>query len=403
MSESHDARLLGLPGSPTGVGRRDFLKWSMGAAGGALLTAGLAACGSAANTSGASAGKHAPGSVTKIALDDKLVAAAKKEGSLFLRYSTPLTTAQIFVKAFNKAYPGVNVQLDRKVGVVGTQAFESEQQAGKHIMDVNMSSDPAGLQADADKGYYLPYDVPELDPHIPSFARFGNFAYTYQMEQLCIQYNPSKISTADAVALFQKESWNGLLDPALKGKVGLTEPAGGGVPFGLYLMLYRTDKYGPSFLQKLGSHKPKLYDGSAPGREALASGDISVFATGWTQIAMQNFSTGDQTRWTYPSDMIPQFPVVYVAINKAAPHSNAAKLFVAWLLSLEGQKAMQLGDDTPIRKDVPDVRPALPKLKQTDWWKPFPSDIAYVPKLSDWVKNYSSLIPQMRSALGYSG
>lgn len=380
-----------------GLGRRDFLRLALGVTGTVALAGGLAACGSGSSGAGES---NAPGDVEALSVTPELIKAAKKEGKIFLRYSTPLTTAQIFANAFTKAY-GIEVQLDRKVGVVGNQAFTSEEQAGKHIMDVNMSSDPPGLQKLAGDGHYLPYSLPDAAKHLPKFARFGNFSYTYQMEQICIQYNPSKISTPDAVHLFSGQNWNGLLDPALKGKVGLTEPAGGGVPFGTYLMLYRSKQYGKEFLGKLGKQNPKLYDGSAPGREALDSGEISVFATGWTQIAMQNFQTGNQTRWTYTNDIMPEFPVVYVAISKKAPHSNAARLYTAWLLSVAGQKAMQLGNDTPIRTDVPDVRPALPKLKQTDWWKPFPTTKGYVPDLSDWDKNYAELIPEMRQLLGY--
>jgi hypothetical protein len=41
------------------------------------------------------------------------------------------------------------------------------------------------------------------------------------------------------------------------------------------------------------------------------------------------------------------------------------------------------------------------KLKQTDWWRPYPEQIRWVPDTNDWVKNSEDLIPDMREALGW--
>ena len=88
-----------------------------------------------------------------------------------------------------------------------------------------------------------------------------------------ISYNPALIQDDRAKELFK--TWNGLLDPSLVGKIGINEPAGGGVAFALFLMFYRLPQYGPAFVDKLAAQKPRLYPGSAPGREDLSSGAIS--------------------------------------------------------------------------------------------------------------------------------
>jgi iron(III) transport system substrate-binding protein len=384
------------------VHRRRFLQWSAGI-GGAALLGGLtrrAATKNGLATRSSSAADTAA-SVEEITLTPTLIAAAKKEGTLLLRYSDPQPCAEIWADAFKKAY-GIEVQLDRKVGILGNQAFATEQQAGKHVMDVNHNSDPLGLvQLDAE-GYYLHYDLPDVNPHIPKVAKLRQMGYCEQIVQVCIGYNPQKISSSAADQLFSSKNWNGLLDPSLAGgKIGLTEPGGGSVPYGTYQMLYQSPKYGPGFLTKLAKQGPKLYAGSAPGLEDLASGAISVYATSWTATAMETYVTGNQTQWTYTSDIMPSFPDIYSAINKDAPHPNAARLFVAWLMSAEGASATQQAQVVPIRTDVTIDPPAYKGLKTTTWWKPFPAKEGDVPNLDYWIKNYNTLMPEMRQTFGY--
>ena len=180
----------------------------------------------------------------------------------------------------------------------------------------------------------------------------------------------------------------------------MNEPAGGGVPFATYLLFLRRPEYGRKFLENLAQQKPRLYPGSAPGREDLAAGAISVFIPNWESAAMENFLKGDQTAWTYP-EIAPAFSNTYLAISKRAPHPNAARLFTAWFFTMEGAKALQAAQVRCTLKNVPDERQAIPRLKKTSWWKPYPNEIRWVPDVKDWNDNYDQLMPEMRQALGW--
>lgn len=182
----------------------------------------------------------------------------------------------------------------------------------------------------------------------------------------------------------------------------MTEPGGGATPFGTYLMFYQLPQYGRDFLVKLAAQKPRLYPGSAPGREDLASGATTVFMPNWEQIGMELFMKGDRTRWTYP-EIAPTFPNDLLAINTRAPHPNAARLWVAWLMSRDGAKAVMDTGSVSTVPGVSDDRPAILRLKQTDWWKPFPDSIGWVPDRTYWDNNYGALMPDMRKVLGWRG
>jgi iron(III) transport system substrate-binding protein len=332
-------------------------------------------------------------------ITDDLVAAAQKEGTVTVRYGTPATTMAGMAKAFEKKY-GIKVEADRKVGVVGTDQFRQEERADKHVVDVMWNVDPPGAIELADEGFLQRYTFPNIDEILPKEARLGdNVAYVTYWYDVIIQYNPSIIPPDVAKEKFR--TWRGLLDPDLTGgKIGMNEPAGGAIPFGTYLMWYQDKKYGRQFLVDLAKQKPRLYSGSAPGREALAAGEIAVYIPGWEDIAMLEFESGNRTQWTYP-EVAPSIPAAFAAISSAAPHPNAARLFAAWMVSADGADALVNLQARPTRLGVPDNRSVLRDLAKTDWWEPYPKDILRVPDQDYWNENYARLLADMRRVLGW--
>lgn len=337
--------------------------------------------------------------IETVEITPNLIAAAQKEGSLVVRYSSPVDEMTQMSDAFQKRF-GIKLQMDRKVGVLGTQQFATEERAGRSIMDVNYSADPQGISDLAEEGHYLKYTLPNLEKKLDKGTYIPNLGYSPKWTEIIISYNPTAIPHTKAKEQFK--TWDGLLDPGLKGKIGLNEPAGGGVPFATYLMFYRNPKYGREFLVKLAAQQPRLYPGSAQGREDLAAGAINVFIPNWESIAMLGILKGDKTAWTYP-ETAPAFTNTYLCISKKAPHPAAARLFSAWFFTQEGAEVMQAAQAKPTLKGVPDTRTAVAELKKTDWWQPYPESIRWVPDTADVIKNTDALIPDMRKALGWKG
>ncbi len=367
------------------INRRDVLQAAMLGGAGALL--------------GAPRVHAAPTDVETVEITPALIAAATHEGSVVVRYSSPVDEMRQMADSFEKRF-GIKVQMDRKVGVLGTQQFATEEHAGQHVMDVNYSADPAGIDDLMAQGLLLKYTLPDLANKLDPGTYLPEQGYCPKWTEIVISYNPDAIPHDKALNMFK--TWNGLLDPSLKGKIGLNEPAGGGVPFATYLMFYRHPQYGRAFLTKLAAQNPRLYPGSAQGREDLAAGAISVFIPNWESIAMLTFLAGDKTAWTYP-EIAPAFANTYLVISKKAPHPNAARLFSSWFFTPDGAQVIELAQAKPTLKGAPDNRTAVTKLKQTSWWRPYPESIRWIPDTADWVKNSDDLIPDMRSALGWTG
>lgn len=335
--------------------------------------------------------------VEAIEVTSRLIEAAKREGDLVVRYGVPVDEMTAMARAFQARF-GVKIQLDRRVGVRGTQQFAAEERAGRHIMDVNYTADPPGIRELAEEGFYLRFTLTDLDKKLDRGTYLPGMGYCVRWSDVIISYNPGLLPHAAAREMFK--TWRGLLDPKLKGKLGLNEPAGGGVPFATYLMFYRRPEYGRAFLEKIAAQNPRLYPGSAPGREDLSAGAIAVFVPNWEAIAMDRFMKGDQTAWTYP-EVAPTFTNTYLTISKNAPHPNAARLFVAWFFTPDGARVVESVQARPTLKGMPDTRSAIAKLRETGWWQPYPAKIRWVPDMDDWENNYAKLMPDMRRVLGW--
>ena len=371
-------------GAVARLSRRDFLL-------------GSAAIGMCAGLAARNAGAAAAAEMETVDITPRLIDAAKREASVTVRYSSPVDEMTEMARGFQSRF-GIKVQMDRKVGVLGTQQFATESRAGQHVMDVNYSADPAGLNDLAEEGFYLRYTLADLNKKLDRGTYLLGLGYSPKWTDIVISYNPDHIPHAQAKEQFK--TWRGLLDPKLKGKIGLNEPAGGGVPFANFLMFYRRPEYGRKFLEQLAAQNPRLYPGSAPGREDLAAGAISVFIPNWESVAMIQFMKGDKTAWTYP-EIAPAFTNTYFSISKHAPHPNAARLFCAWFFTPEGARSLEAAQARPTLKGVPDGRTAIAKLKQTSWWRPYPDSIRWVPDMEDWDANYDKLMPDMRNVLGW--
>ncbi len=141
-----------------------------------------------------------------------------------------------------------------------------------------------------------------------------------------------------------------LLDPALKGKIGIPQPTSASF-VDWYLWLEET--YGNSFLQKLAAQKPKIYLSSLPILQAITSGEIaaSPFVPGQAldlkkQGAPVEFKLANKgNNWNAP---------FWGLVLKQAPHPNAAQVLADFLVTKEGQETSQHLSGTVI-PGVPDA------------------------------------------------
>ncbi len=363
--------------------RRDFILQGSGTVAASWLAIGLGMQAQAAEGT----------EVLEITSD--LVARAKKEGKVSLRYASPVEEITPIVTAFQKQFD-VGVELDRKAGSTGNQQFATEERAGQHIMDVSWLTDPLGLRKASAEGLYLNWTIPDVEKRLPRETYVPGWGYCPYWSDHLIPYNPDIIPHARARELFK--TWNGLLDPSLSGLIGLVDPGTTNSAYIDYMMLFELPQYGKAFFQKLAAQKPRIYAGSANGREDIAAGAVATFIPAWESAAFLQFLGGSKVAWVYP-EIAPSTAENHVAISKNAPHPMAARLFAAWILGPDGARAIQLSQSRPTLIGAPEERSAVAKLKQTEWWTPKRADTSWVPTYEAWSAAYPTLLPEMRRIL----
>jgi iron(III) transport system substrate-binding protein len=107
---------------------------------------------------------------------------------------------------------------------------------------------------------------------------------------------------------------------------------------------------GRPFMERLAALSPTLRDGNTLVLQLLAAGEFPVAA------GVYEYSVEDMKQRGAPVDWIGLEPVitytVAVSLPSQPPRPFAAKLFIEWLLSKEGQEVVNQYGRVPIRDDV---------------------------------------------------
>lgn len=320
----------------------------------ALLLVFLAACGS---DSGDSATEDLPTDL------DELVAAAQEEGSLVWYTGTVEKTSAAVVEAFKAKY-GIDVEVVRLNSADIAQRVHSEYDSGKVGSDVISISDHVVLKGLADDGVVR--SLPEeYFGDIPEEFRLGDFGPVISLTKAAVNFNTEGGGV-------QIESWDDLLDPALKGKLIVVDPRGTG-PAGVYAQFWsavlNNPDLGEDFVRELAKQDFVVQSSALPAVEMIVAGEAdAVIASSVAAILGVN-AAGAKLANFLPTD-----PAVlyrnYAALPDGASSPNAGALFLRFLTSEEGSSVLAAAENasSPLG-DIPGADP-LPEGEIAD----IPSD-----------------------------
>jgi len=313
--------------------------------------------------------------VEVLSITPALVAAAKKEGKVYFRYSAQPPAIQSIANAFKAQY-GIEVILDRKVGPVGTNSFLTEERAGRHFVDVQATSDVPGIPGIIKEGFYKRIALANAN-QFPAEMIVKDYGFAPFLTSMILVYNSDTLKPADAKRLFHR-NWNGLLDKRFdNGRIGLVDVQISSISGYWYWALKTNPKYGDAFMQKVAALKPIIYDGAASAREGLLAGDIDLILGDSMSSNLTNFGKGAPVAWVYP-DILPSYASIYFFLSANAPNANAARLFITWMGSVDGAKAIFNSQTEPsINVKLGLITDAEKKAQATSWYEPYPDSVRW--------------------------
>jgi iron(III) transport system substrate-binding protein len=293
------------------------------------------------------------------------LAQGKPEDTVAVYSAADADMVNAMVAAFQQKNPAVKVST--VVAGTGELMKRVEAEKARPLGDVVWSVGPEALAAQ--KALFEPYRSREAAAFAPGQAPADNAWTPFTTMPYVIMYNKKLVPDAEA-----PKTWKDVLAPRWKGKVAYADATKSGSSYTLlvtWLTLYGKNDAGWKFVEDL-LRQTKVLPKSSMTYQMVANGEFPVGLT-FEQGAFDFLRSGAPVGIVYPSEGTAVIPDGS-ALIKNAPHPNAAKLFLDFTVSREGQELIvgKFGRRS-VRKDVasPPGLPALGEIKAIDY------DLAY--------------------------
>jgi iron(III) transport system substrate-binding protein len=265
------------------------------------------------------------------AITPQLVEAAAREGKVVVYSSMDLPVGEKLGKAFEAAYPGISVQIERSGSERLFQRIDQEFASNIHAADVINSSDASHFIPWKKNGWLAPFVPEDVARFFPENYRDpdGMFA-TSRIWLSSIAYNTKLVKPEDA-----PKSFADLLDPKWAGKMVKGHPAYSGTIMTATFETVR--ELGWDYYEKLATQRVMQVQSSTDPPKKLSLGERAVMADGNEYGVVLLKEAGQPVEPVYPVEGAPVISGP-TGIFLSAPHPNAARLFQAWLHTRETQQ-----------------------------------------------------------------
>jgi iron(III) transport system substrate-binding protein len=299
---------------------------------------------------------------------------AKREGEVVFYSSLNNEQIVAFRDAFQKKYPFLRVEFYRGTSERVLQRVSTEAQTGRHAVDV-FSSAGFQLQAMKEKGLTARHDVEEPAAFAKGFLDAdGQWANLHSL-YLAMGYNTKLVSAGEA-----PKKYEDLLLPKWAGKFGLNIRD---VEWFVNMLKLKGREAGLDFMRRLAAQRPAYHEAHNLLAQLLAAGEFHAITNSYGHILAREKEKGAPVQWVLVEPVITYLHPV--ALARRAPHPNAAKLFMNFILSKDGQRILSAQGRIPSRTDV-----EAQVLKEVRGMRLFPSDPAL-------ARDYESGVKEMRA------
>ena len=333
---------------------------------------------------------------------EKTVKAAEQEGQVVL-YSLSEIGDAIANTGFQKKFPKIKISVVTARGGEHVSRLMAERRAGKFLADIGNLGNTSPYTLYQSKAFD-PIASAFILPEVKDESKWwqgkqqfidpeGKFILVYVGAPLfLVGYNTKLVEPGSF-----KSYWD-LLDPKWKGKIVMFDPKAGGFAATRDRFFYHNPELGPVFLRRLFSEMmPTLYARFPQGEDWLAAGKYSI-------CLCRHQSLSEAKTQGLPVDLVEpssfkegvgvETRAKTLVLMNQAPHPNAAKVFLNWFLSREGQsdfqktsaKYIDAGAEGSLRMDIskdeiPSRNRLNPGVKYLPQWNPDYFDMKPIAKL----------------------
>jgi iron(III) transport system substrate-binding protein len=289
---------------------------------------------------------------------DRTVRAAEQEGQVMV--SIGGYGAIIDSGVFQKLYPKIKITHITGAGTDLTQRISAERRAGKYLVDVYNGGGNSlfqvlyvGKMLDPIKSTLILPDVTDATKWWEGKQKYadkeGQYIFVYEGNVSAgagASYNTQLLDPRE-----YKSYWD-FLNPKLKGKILSTDirkVRGAGIP---WQFLYYNSDLGPKYLRRLfGEMDVTLTADLRQAVDWLGTGKfvVAMPIQGGTVYKAKNqgLPVDEFSPYHFKEGVNLSSAFGSMALMNRAPHPNAAKVFINWLLSRDGQALFQKAISVP--------------------------------------------------------
>ena len=309
---------------------------------------------------------------------DAVVAGAQKEGELITWAVGEIPFQMMVVERFKKKYPFM-----RKVDAVRIPSerlrtrLMTEAQTGK-----GSNVDVLGLSGFellflAEKGFFAPYRSPEASAVPDGFKDAHGHWSSYYVNTMVTAYNTRQVTPREV-----PQRWEDLLDMKWKGKIAFFEEEYEW--YANFLKIVGREK-GLDFMRRFAKQELQFRGGHTQMVQLLAAGEFPIMAVAFAPRVSVVRESGAPIDWVAlnPTFSLP----VGMGLYKSAPHANAARLYVDFMLSKEIQQEVWVNAawKGSARKDV------TPKDPRWQGIKVMPLDLSFAHSYEEIARDFQQI------------
>jgi iron(III) transport system substrate-binding protein len=276
---------------------------------------------------------------------DRVLQAAKKEGKVAMIGPVGADRRDALTIPFEKKY-GITVEYHADSGAGILPRLSSERKADRYLWDVVVAGTTTGLENLIPARVLDPLEPNLILPEVKDLKLWRNGALEFldPGRQLLVMtpfqrgtlfVNPTLANPREF------KSYKDLLDPKWKGKIIADDPRKSGPGQATFTFFFLHPELGVKFIRTIAGQGLTLLRDYAQEVNMLGQGRYSVGLGFSDSLAEQRAKQGvpveivDIRQLKEGSDISPASGGL--SIFNRAPHPNAAKVYLNWLLSKEGQ------------------------------------------------------------------
>ena len=270
----------------------------------------------------------------------RIVEAAKKEGEVEFYGGFSVADFAQFVKRFNSKYPFIKVHHTRAGAEKLMTRVLTEREAGKYTADViQIRGFPA--QVLVDKKVFAKYVSPESKAYPKGFIDPENRWTTLYVQTSVIAFNTRAVKAGEI------KTWEDLLNPKWKGEMVIDREE---TEWFANMVKFMGKEKGLRYMQDLANQNPNFREGHTLMAQLVAAGEHKIGISLYAPRVEDLKAKGAPIEWVRTNPVIGFLYLVGLA--EKAPHPNAARLFLDFALSKEGQTEISRAHFISMRRDV---------------------------------------------------